>query len=74
MKAASVIVENGSYIVSFPYDPSAVNALKNAIPSTACSWDNARKKKRFSIKRTPAGCIVYPPVFFFVYTRKSTTK
>jgi len=40
---ASVRIENNAYVVQFPYDPMAVNALKMAIPSTARSWDNARK-------------------------------
>lgn len=40
---ASVQIENGAYVVSFPYDPMSVQMLKNAIPSTARSWDNNRK-------------------------------
>ena len=40
---ASVRIENNAYVVQFPYDPMAVNALKMAIPSTARSWDNGRK-------------------------------
>ena len=40
---ASVRVENGAYVVQFPYDPMAVQMLKSAIPSTGRSWDNNRK-------------------------------
>jgi len=40
---ASVRIENGAYVVQFPYDPMAVQMLKSAIPSTGRSWDNNRK-------------------------------
>lgn len=39
----TVRIENGSYCVSFPYDPQAVSALKYGIPNTGRSWDSARK-------------------------------
>jgi hypothetical protein len=42
-KSFSVTVENGSYLVQFPYDPTAVDMLKRYIPSTGRSWDNTRK-------------------------------
>ena len=42
-QSASVRIENGAYVVQFPYDPMAVQMLKQAIPSTGRSWDNARK-------------------------------
>ena len=40
---ASVRIENNAYVVQFPYDPMAVQMLKQAIPSTGRSWDNGRK-------------------------------
>lgn len=40
---ASVRVEKGAYVVQFPYDPAAVDMLKQSIPSTGRSWDNVRK-------------------------------
>jgi hypothetical protein len=40
---ASVRIEKGSYVVSFPYDPMSVSMLKSAVPSTSRSWDNNRK-------------------------------
>ena len=39
----SVTIENGTYVVKFPYDPGAVSSLKAAIPSTGRTWDGIRK-------------------------------
>lgn len=38
-----VTVENGAYRVEFPYDPSAVQALKTYVSPAGRSWDNLRK-------------------------------
>jgi hypothetical protein len=39
----SVTIENGAYVVKFPYDPGAVAALKARILPHQRSWDNTRK-------------------------------
>lgn len=39
----SVTVENGAYVVKFPYDPGLVAEIKARIPSTGRSWDGTRK-------------------------------
>jgi hypothetical protein len=42
-KGFQVTIENGAYVVSFPYDPGAVAMLKQRIPNTDRSWDGTRK-------------------------------
>ena len=39
----SVTIENGAYVVKFPYDPAAVAQLKARILPHQRSWDNTRK-------------------------------
>jgi len=43
MKKFTIVIENGAYVVSFPYDPQAVDMLKRYIPASGRSWDNSRK-------------------------------
>lgn len=38
-----ITVENNNYVVQFPYDPMLVNLIKQNIPASGRSWDNARK-------------------------------
>jgi hypothetical protein len=42
-KSIQVTIENNSYRVEFPYDPTAVAMIKRYIPNTGRSWDGVRK-------------------------------
>jgi hypothetical protein len=42
-KTMKITVENNNYVVQFPYDPLLVNLIKQNIPASGRSWDNARK-------------------------------
>ena len=42
-KNFSVTIENNSYRVEFPYDPTAVAQIKRYIPNTDRAWDGGRK-------------------------------
>ena len=38
-----ISIENGAYVVKFPYSPRLVDALKGTIPNTGRAWDGQRK-------------------------------
>jgi hypothetical protein len=38
-----ITIENGAYVVKFPYDPNAVAMIKRYIPSTGRTFDGPRK-------------------------------
>jgi hypothetical protein len=39
----TILLKNGAYLVQFPYDPTTVQSLKDAIPGTGRRWDGQNK-------------------------------